>query len=238
MGDGTLGGAMSWLLWFFTELAFKWVPGTAVSFLESQSSAVPAENTQLPLITEPVNVLDVVHFLQITALPSVYNQLFYWWALFVSISGFLSLIFGAIIIYTNIRTKQIHDLEHEHLHALQHAHGPAHGGHDLSKTEARWHRVLEQANSEDPQGWRLAVLEADIMLAELIDSLGYNGDTLGDKMRIVDRSRFNTIDLAWEAHRFRNRIAHEGTAMAVEGREVRRIISLYEKVFKEFGFVA
>ncbi len=80
-------------------------------------------------------------------------------------------------------------------------------------------------------------MDADILLDELLDSLGYRGDTMGDKLKQVERSDFNTIDLAWEAHKIRNRIAHEGSHMQLTDREARRAVNLFEQVFKEFHLI-
>jgi hypothetical protein len=67
--------------------------------------------------------------------------------------------------------------------------------------------------------------------------MGYKGDTLSDKMRQVERSDFTYIDKAWEAHRVRNRIAHEGSDFELTEREARRVIDLYGAVFEEFHFI-
>ena len=108
---------------------------------------------------------------------------------------------------------------------------------DLPKSQLRWNRVREQAGSDSEQSHRLAILEADIMLNELLDVLGYKGETMADKMRGVDRINFNTIDLAWEAHKIRNKIAHQGAIHSISAREARRVVALYERVFKEFHFI-
>jgi len=34
---------------------------------------------------------------------------------------------------------------------------------------------------------------------------------MGDKLKAVEKSDFNSIELAWEAHKARNMIAHEGS---------------------------
>ena len=75
------------------------------------------------------------------------------------------------------------------------------------------------------------------MLDELLEKLQLPGDTMGEKLKAVEKSDFNTIDNAWEAHKFRNMIAHEGQNFMVNQREIRRIISLYETVFKEFAII-
>lgn len=108
---------------------------------------------------------------------------------------------------------------------------------DIPRTHLRWRRVMEHANSDDEHKWRLAILEADIMLNELLDLQGFKGETMGDKMKQVNRTQFNTIDDAWEAHRARNKIAHEGTEVPLSERDKNAIMTMYERVFREFEFI-
>lgn len=101
----------------------------------------------------------------------------------------------------------------------------------------KWEKVLTHVESQNPSDWRLAVIEADILLSELLDKMNLVGDSMGDKLKSVERSDFNTLDLAWEAHKVRNRIAHDGSDFLLTQREARRIIDLYKQVFEEFSFV-
>ena len=107
-----------------------------------------------------------------------------------------------------------------------------------SVQEARWRSVLEHVASESPNDWRQAILEADVMLDDAISSRGYTGDGLGEKMKQVHRSDINSIDDSWEAHKLRNRVAHEGSSYDLTQREAKRGISLYEKVFRELGYIS
>ena len=229
--DATLAGSLGWLLWFTGELAFKWLPGFAVSLAGAHDSTTTTLSPP-PIITSPVTAQQVAEFLQTSSAPGVYDELFHAWNILVGASVTLSLILTAILIYCLIRIFQIRRAEYRHFEAAAHTVT----AHDIPKTRLRWNRILEQAHSESEQQWRLAILEADIMLNELLDELGYRGETMADKMRAVDRARFNTIDLAWEAHRARNRVAHEAMG-SFSGTEVRRIIALYEKVLREFEFI-
>lgn len=101
----------------------------------------------------------------------------------------------------------------------------------------KWKQIVEWSESNTEANWRLAIIEADIMLDNLITSLHLPGDTMGERMKAVEKSDFNTIDLAWEAHKARNNIAHQGGEFALNQREARRIISLYERVFREFQMI-
>ena len=75
------------------------------------------------------------------------------------------------------------------------------------------------------------------MLGELLEKLGLPGETMGERLKAVEKSDFTTIEYAWEAHKFRNVIAHGGNDFLINQREIRRIISLYEAVFKEFFLI-
>jgi hypothetical protein len=53
----------------------------------------------------------------------------------------------------------------------------------------------------------------------------------------VAKGDFKTLDAAWEAHKIRNAIAHEGSDFVLSQRESKRVIGLYEMVFNEFNYV-
>ncbi|MEK7627959.1 MAG: hypothetical protein AAB421_00880 [Patescibacteria group bacterium] len=156
------------------------------------------------------------------------------WSIFAPISIFVSLMLAVGILYSIFRIRQIRRDEK----AIWNA-GVTAGGESAvqEKTNARWQMIVEHVNTENPNDWRQAILEADIMLDELITAQGYHGDSMGDKMKQIERSDFNTIDLAWEAHKIRNRIAHEGSAHSLNSREARRVVSLYEQAFREFEII-
>ncbi len=101
----------------------------------------------------------------------------------------------------------------------------------------RWDVVINHLNSGNQAEWKLAIMEADNILAEMVEKIGYAGENLGEKLRAVEKSDFNTIDEAWEAHKIRNKIAHEGSGFQLSEREARRVVGLYEKVFKEFEYI-
>lgn len=101
----------------------------------------------------------------------------------------------------------------------------------------KWKRVLALMESGNPSDWRLALMECDIILDEMMNEMGYRGETLADKLRSVERSDFRTIDNAWDAHRMRNAIAHQGSAFSLSERDVKNTLALYEAVFKEFEYI-
>lgn len=104
-------------------------------------------------------------------------------------------------------------------------------------TNPRWKKVLEYMESENQSDWKQAILEADIMLDEMLAHMGYEGAGVGERLQQIERSDFPPIEAAWEAHKARNMIAHEGASYQLSLREARRIIDRYRQVFEEFRYV-
>lgn len=102
---------------------------------------------------------------------------------------------------------------------------------------SQWERIIAHVESLNENDWRLAIIEADVMLDSLVQKMSLPGDTLGEKMKAIEKSDFTTIDLAWEAHKIRNQIAHEGSSFQISQREARRVIELYRAVFEEFHII-
>lgn len=150
---------------------------------------------------------------------------------YITLATFVSFFFLIGTVYALIRWRMISIAWYEQLYPTE----------DAVKAETiknpKWERVLGHINSDNPSDWRLSILEADIVLDELLDSLGYIGDTIGDKLKKANKGDFQTLDAAWEAHKIRNAIAHEGSDFQLTQREAQRIIGLYREVFEEFDYI-
>lgn len=168
------------------------------------------------------------------------GQIFVFLHFLAPYSTVFSLLLITGIVYCFIRIDQlVRATKHEddtHGHGESHGDG-SHSASEETPTQKRWARVQAHLNSEHESDWRLAVLEADVLLDELVTQMGYHGDSLGEKLRGVEKSDFLTLDSAWDAHAVRNKIAHQGSAFALTDREAKRVLKLYEEVFKEFHFI-
>jgi len=225
--ENTLIGAFPQAFSFIGDLLFRWVPATLIAVLNVSPSS-PFANLE-----QPITAWNVPTLLAQASGPAGYESLLKGWFVFSFITLTSSIPFLALVLYSWTRIFQIRRREYRAVRAAQRTVAAQ----DVPRTQLRWNRVLDQANSSNPEGWRLAILEADIMLNELLDVQGYKGETIADKMKQVNRANFNSIDDAWEAHKIRNRVVHEGTAHELSHRDVRRVITLYERVLKEFRYI-
>jgi hypothetical protein len=161
------------------------------------------------------------------------SRIYNFWTYFVPISIFISLLLIIGLIYIFLRMYQIRKREQSELIEIF----DTISGNQITSSQKRWKEIVDHSQSINQNDWRAAIIEADIMLDELLDAQGYKGDTMGEKMKQIERSDFNSIDAAWEAHKARNLIAHEGSGYELNQREIRRIVELYERVFREFHFI-
>lgn len=146
-----------------------------------------------------------------------------------SVAVSLPLLIG--VIYTVIRLNKVRKEERE-----KYGSEPATFSMEKSRN-VRWERITNLITSENPNDWRQAIMEADVILDEMVTRLGYRGEGLGEKLKQVEESDFNTLNDAWEAHKVRNQIAHEGSDFILTHRETRRVVDLFEKVFREFEYI-
>lgn len=85
-------------------------------------------------------------------------------------------------------------------------------------------------SSQSEALWRIGIMEADNVLLEVLREKGYQGDGVGEMLK---GASFKTVDLAWDAHKIRNRIAHEGSDFELTEREAKRAFMLFESVLRD-----
>lgn len=97
----------------------------------------------------------------------------------------------------------------------------------------RWQKILDQVNSDNPNNWKVAILEADVLLNDVLGEQGFFGETVSDKLKDAQTSNIESIQFAWDAHKIRNNIAHQ-IDYNITQHEARMAISMYERFFNEF----
>lgn len=79
---------------------------------------------------------------------------------------------------------------------------------------------------------RHAVMEGDKLLDLLLRKKGYTG-SLGEKLKKAHK-HFSHVQELWDAHKIRNRIAHE-LDVRIEPRDAKRSIASYKKAYRQSG---
>jgi hypothetical protein len=148
---------------------------------------------------------------------------------FVALTASAIFIFGIVYIY--IRASQLSEIQDSQIAMAEQLWQELHGG---SATNARWLDVQQHVVSDNPNDWKLAIIEADIMLDGALSNAGYGGPSIGEKLKGVPPQQLRSLNDAWQAHKIRNQIAHEGADFVLTQKVARETILQYERVLKEF----
>ncbi len=148
----------------------------------------------------------------------------------------VSLLLLIIIIYSLEKVKRIRHKE-EHIYTVKVVPAYDEKAKGDNKLNEKWTKILTHIESANANDWALAIIEADIILGEILEKMGYHGEGIGEMLKSAEKGDFKTLDQAWEAHKIRNAIAHQGSDFAMNQREAKRVIGLYRQVFEEFYYV-
>ena len=164
----------------------------------------------------------------LTQLSELFSRAWLWIVFVGYIISVLSLI---SIVYTTVLLFNLRKREEEHYRTIIPQPGSS------GESYPRWKHIQSLADGMNPSDWRTAIIEADIMLDEVLSQKGYTGAGVGEKLKMGDPKKFASLSDAWEAHKVRNQIAHEGSAFAIPKSLVERTIARYESVFREFRVI-
>ena len=99
----------------------------------------------------------------------------------------------------------------------------------------RWEEIKKHLQSDASSEWKIAILEADALLDDILTRTGYEGESLGERLKKIEPSDFEHLQDVWDAHKVRNRIAHDAeydiTKPAAE-----EVIKKYESALKELRY--
>lgn len=162
---------------------------------------------------------------------SLYATLAHVWLWVIVIGYTLSVAGLLVVIYALVRLFELRKREGAYYKTL--IASPLTSG----AGNPRWKHIESLMNGVSASEWREAITEADIMLEDLLTQKGYTGAGVGEKLKSASRATFHTLDDAWEAHKVRNQIAHEGSLFNLSESLAQRTISRYEAVFREFNAI-
>lgn len=147
------------------------------------------------------------------------------------VATFISMLALVVIIYSFMRISELSALESKKLGLA------LNWSSERKQKNERWERVEQYMASLNVSDWKIAILEADNILDDVIERMGYKGANLGERMKNIEASDFPYLEEAWQAHKMRNTIAHKGTDYELTRSEAEQTINIYHRVFRELGYL-
>lgn len=117
----------------------------------------------------------------------------------------------------------------ERMHAAEFAYGKA--------TNQRWDEILARLQKGDEANLKLAVIEADNLMDEILKRMGLPGADMGERLRQIEVQEIKSIDKIWATHKIRNQIVHEPNFHLTQ-EEAEAAVGNIEEALKELEYLS
>ncbi|MDO8523512.1 MAG: hypothetical protein Q7S12_04530 [bacterium] len=160
------------------------------------------------------------------------NAIFIWEAIIFPIC--VALIYG--IIYSLNKTNAIYAKKRKELFRGTKETDIFNAPESKNKNIQEWSLIVTKSRLPDENERKFAIIAADALIERILDLAGYHGENLGDRLKKIESSDLDSLNDLWEAHKIRNRIAHEASyRLSLE--DAARAIACFEKTLKELKYI-
>jgi|GEM_PF-933365 len=107
----------------------------------------------------------------------------------------------------------------------------------IQKYILMWKKIVEDSESAPPHSYTTAIVNADILVDELLRDAGFEGKDMGERLGKLNGLRIRSLDNVWSAHRLRNKIVHTSNFSASRGAKD-ETLGVYEEFLKEIKILS
>lgn len=100
----------------------------------------------------------------------------------------------------------------------------------------KWEEIMAKSKSHIESDWKIAVVEADKFMDDLIKQIGFKGRDMGERLKQVNPSQISNINEIWQAHKIRNNLVHDPNFKITYG-DAEFVVKTYEKTLKELELI-
>ena len=97
----------------------------------------------------------------------------------------------------------------------------------------RWKVITKRLESGNESEDKVAIIEADTIIDDLIKRMGYKGANMGERLANIPPGQLSELPAMKEAHEIRNRVIHEED-FQVDKELAKDVLSKYEHLLREF----
>ncbi len=155
-----------------------------------------------------------------------YSSMLFWLRV---LAAHLSLFFIIMIIYSVYKTGKIYSAMHVY-------DKPKETLEPSPQNMEEWRKILARGSSEDEGERKFAIIAADTLIERILDMAGFHGENLGERLKNITPGEFDSLNDLWEAHKVRNRIAHEADFKFSKD-DALRALKYFESALHELEYI-
>ena len=100
----------------------------------------------------------------------------------------------------------------------------------------KWNEIIKKAEVGGGREYSLAIIEADILIENVLGKMGIRGKNIAERLRGLAPGELSNVDEVWDAHKLRNKIAHEPDFSPSKD-ETMQALTTYKKGLEELKVI-
>ncbi len=103
---------------------------------------------------------------------------------------------------------------------------------ERKETGKRWDKIMKLLDSGKESELKLALIDADNLLLEVFQNIGYEQETVGDILKGAEEGVIPNLEDIKEVHQTRNKVVHD-LDYSLDREETERILKIYEETLRD-----
>ena len=100
------------------------------------------------------------------------------------------------------------------------------------KFSKKWKKIINRLELGTESEAKLAVIEADDLLNEILEKMGYSGESLGEKLKQLKKTILPNLDEVLEVHKIKSDIVHD-PSFRLSFDQAKKLLEVYERALSK-----
>jgi hypothetical protein len=106
--------------------------------------------------------------------------------------------------------------------------------HEINKLVKDWKKIIAKQESGSEAEYKLAIIEADTMMGDILKRMGYTEETIEDRLKNISESDLKNMSELIEVRKTRNSVVYDPD-YELTIQKTRDVLKVYEEAFKNLG---
>ncbi len=104
------------------------------------------------------------------------------------------------------------------------------------KLKLKWEKIVKRLESENESEYKVAIIEADNLIDDLIARLGYSGNNMRERLENIVPGQIDNIEKIKEAHEVRNKVIQE-EGLSISREEAKKVLDDFAELLRFFDVI-
>jgi hypothetical protein len=96
------------------------------------------------------------------------------------------------------------------------------------RASKKWKKIIKRLETGTESEIKLAIIEADDLFNEILKRMGYEGETLGEKLKRVKKTILPNLDEVFQVHKIKSDIVYD-PSFRLTLEQAKKILGIYER---------